>query len=250
MFLFSLSICLSPRGDCPCYQGTPPPQGRHQFQPFPRLIQACLLGEALHETFSNLFTLGNLVLSGMLAFLVVVLWSGGLGAWLRHLTRREVDVRMWTDCKLYYFMFYLGRHYSSMLLVLMSIEKCFAVYFPLKSKTVCTVKTAKWATGFIGIILAGYNLVHLFLRESVISKSSGRHACGVVGDYKIILDAVDSALYSFGPFVLMFMTNFAIVFKFMTAKCKSTNETESTNQALAKSATRGTAMVVTVSITF
>ena len=36
----------------------------------------------------------------------------------------------------------------------------------------------------------------------------------------------------------------------MTAKCKSTNETESTNQALAKSATRGTAMVVTVSVTF
>ena len=112
------------------------------------------------------------------------------------------------------------------------------------------MKTAKWATGGIGIILAGYNLVHFFLRESVISKSSGRRACGVVGDYKIILDAVDSALYSFGPFVSMFMTNFAIEFKFMTAKCKSTNETESTNQALAKSATRGTAMVVTVSITF
>ena len=74
--------------------------------------------------------------------------------------------------------------------------------------------------------------------------------CGVVGNYKVILDAVDSALYSFGPFVLMFMTNFAIVFKFMTAKCRSTNETESTDQAFAKSATRGTAMVVTVSVTF
>ena len=48
----------------------------------------------------------------------------------------------------------------------------------------------------------------------------------------------------------MFMTNLAIVFKFMKAKCISTNETESTNQALIKSATRGTAMVVTVSVTF
>ena len=35
----------------------------------------------------------------------------------------------------------------------------------------------------------------------------------------------------------------------MRAKCKSSS-TESTNQALAKSATRGTAMVVTVSVTF
>ena len=47
----------------------------------------------------------------------------------------------------------------------------------------------------------------------------------------------------------MFITNFAIVFKFMKAKCKR-NSTESTNQALVKAATRGTAMVVTVSVTF
>ena len=48
----------------------------------------------------------------------------------------------------------------------------------------------------------------------------------------------------------MFITNFAIVFKFIRAKCNQSNATESTNQALAKSATRGTAMVVTVSVTF
>ena len=48
----------------------------------------------------------------------------------------------------------------------------------------------------------------------------------------------------------MSITNFAIVFKFMRAKCKSSNETESTEQALVKSATRGTAMVVTISVTF
>ena len=50
----------------------------------------------------------------------------------------------------------------------------------------------------------------------------------------------------------MFITNFAIVLKFMKAKCKSKqiNSTESTNQALIKAATRGTAMVVSVSVTF
>ena len=59
-------------------------------------------------------------------------------------------------------------------------------------------------------------------------------------------------LYSFGPFTLMCITNFAIVLQFMRAKCESMHNisTESTNQALAKSATRGTAMVVTVSVTF
>ena len=47
----------------------------------------------------------------------------------------------------------------------------------------------------------------------------------------------------------MFLSNVAIVFKLMRAKCES-NSTESTSQALAKSATRGTAMVVTVTVTF
>ena len=184
--------------------------------------------------------------------ILVVLWSECLGAWLRHLTRRQVDVRMWTDCKLYYFLFYFARHYSSMVLVLMSVEKCFTVYFPLKSKTVCTVKTAKWATGVVQVSLGSYNLVHFFLREFRISKYTDRHVCGVVGNYNVLLDAVDSALYSFGPFVLMFLTNFAIVFKLMRAKCKrhQSHSTESTNQALTKSATRGTKMVVTVSVTF
>ena len=36
----------------------------------------------------------------------------------------------------------------------------------------------------------------------------------------------------------------------MRAKCKSTDSTESTNQAVAKVSTRGTVMVVTVSVTF
>ena len=70
-------------------------------------------------------------------------------------------------------------------------------------------------------------------------------------DFKVIsiLIFLDSVPYSFGPFLLMFVTNFAIVLKFMSGKCKS-NSTESTSQALSKSATRGAVMVVTVSVTF
>ena len=150
-----------------------------------------------------------------------------------------------------YSLFFFGRHYSSTLLVLMSVENCFAVYFPLKSKTVCTVKTAKWATGIVGVILAGYDSVYIFVTE--VWELSGRQLCGIRAirgkDWET-LNFVDSVQYSFGPFVLMFIINFALVFMFMRAKCKSTNSTESTNQAVAKVATRGTVMVVTVSVTF
>ena len=179
--------------------------------------------------------------------IAVVLWTGCFSYWIRHLTRRQVDPRAWTDCKLYYFLFYYALHYSSTLLVLMSIEKCFAVYFPLKAKTICTVRTAKWATGAAGIVIAALN-AHSFFSESYSSKLND---ClfNVSPIVHSIVTTVDSVLYSFAPFALMFMTNFAIVLKFMRAKCKR-NSSESTDQALSKAATRGTAMVVTVSVMF
>ena len=136
-----------------------------------------------------------------------------------------------------------------MLLVMMSLEKCFAVYFPFKSKTVCTVRTAKWSTGIVRLILAGYDSIYFVATKSHFIKASGMHVCVYNLDLFKTLSTVDSVLYSFGPFILMFVTNFAIVFKFMRAKCKN-NSTESINQALVKAATRGTVMVVTVSVTF
>ena len=132
----------------------------------------------------------------------------------------------------------------------MSIEKCFAVYFPLKSKTVCTVKTAKWATGVVGFLLAAYDLQWFVVMESRIDEWSDDYICIENEYYHPSLDIIESILYSFGPFILMFITNCAIVLKFMKAKFKGNQSTESTSQALVKAATRGTAMVVTVSVTF
>ena len=131
---------------------------------------------------------------------------------------------------------------------MMSVEKCFAVYFPLKSKIVCTVRSAKWSPCVVGVIIAGYDSLYLFVTEYEASELSG--TCVFAGNFRIIMDNVDSVLYSFGPFALMFITNSAITFKFMRAKCNLSNSSESTNQALGKAATRGTAMVVTVSVTF
>ena len=166
------------------------------------------------------------------------------------LLRYEIDPRIWTDCKLFYFLYHFWMQYLSSILVLMSVEKCFAVYFPLKSKTICTVRTAKWATDIVGIILMSFNIYHFFSNESHFSKFCG-NICISNFDLNLVksLDAVDSALYSFGPFLIIFITNFAVVLKMIRAKCQN-NSTDSTNQALAKAATRGTAMVVIVSVTF
>ena len=112
----------------------------------------------------------------------MVLWTGCFSGWMRFLTKGKVYPATWTDCKLYFFLFYFWRQYSSMLLVLMSMEKCFAVYFPLKSKTVCTVRTAKWTTGVVAVVLAGCNVHWLIVRESRFSIVSGQYSC-IWNDY-------------------------------------------------------------------
>ena len=180
----------------------------------------------------------------------MVLSTGCFVQWIVFLTDYKIDPRLWTDCGLFYFLFDFGKHYSSMLLVLMSAEKCFAVYFPLKAKTFCTVRTAKWATGIVGIVFAGYDSINFYVMESGFYNYTGTYDCFYISvNYHIYLIALDSVLYSSGPFTLIFIINLAIIFKFMAAKFKN-DSLESTNQALAKSATRGTAMVVTVSVTF
>ena len=44
----------------------------------------------------------------------------------------------------------------------MSVEKCFAVYFPLKSKTISTIRKAKLVTGAAGVVLAAFNTIIFF----------------------------------------------------------------------------------------
>ena len=133
----------------------------------------------------------------------------------------------------------------------MAFEKFFALYFPLKAKTVCTVKTAQWATGVLAFIFFSYDIQYLVLYKGELR--DGISSCFIPNrKYFRILDWIDSILYSFSTFTIMLLVNCAITAKFMQAKCENffQNSTEYTSQALNKYATKGTAMVVTVSVTF
>ena len=138
------------------------------------------------------------------------------------------------------------------MLVIMSIEKCFALYFPLKTKGICTVRTAKWATFLTALSLAAFNAQFFFIIEK--NSEGGRDRCNFIRvsqSYVLTYNRFDSLLYSFVPFAIMGVTNSAIVFKFAKAKLSSThNGTDSTSQALSKSSMKGVATLVTVSIMF
>ena len=183
-----------------------------------------------------------------------MLWCGCFLQWIVYLTDGEVYPWAWTDCKLTYFLFYFCRHCSSALLVVMSLEKCFVLYLPLKAKTICTVKTAKWLSSIVSLAIIIYDCQLFIITKSYLYY--GFRFCTQVRispSYWAKYRKIDSILYSFGPFIVMMIANLAIIFKFMQAKWRSRKNNhpgEVTSQALSKSASRGTAMLVTVSMTF
>ena len=175
------------------------------------------------------------------------LLSGSLLEWIHFLSKYRVNLFTVTDCKLPYFCWYFFNQYSSVLLVMMSVEKCIVIYFPLKVRNICTVKTAKWACLVAAIVFFAFHCQWFFIIEN------RSNYCRFVEDsqwYTIIFNRIDSIIYSFAPFAIMGLTNIAIIYKFIKAKMAMKRGTESTNQALSKSAMRGTAILITVSLTF
>ena len=99
--------------------------------------------------------------------------GGSLLEWISNYSRRAIDPFIWTDCKLTYFCWYFFHHFSSAMLVIMSIEKCFALYFPLKTKGICTVKTTKWATFLTVLSLASFNAQFFLSLKRITQREKG-----------------------------------------------------------------------------
>ena len=181
-----------------------------------------------------------------------MLFVGPVISWIIALTRRKVYPYAWTDCKFAYFIFYFFQHFSSALLVIMSVEKFLVLYLPLKTKRICTVKIAKRVVSITALLYISFESQFFFVIDA--HTKNGKINCVFVRvseSYPLILNRIDSVLYSFGPFIIMTVTNCAIIYKFLIATCKNSGSgTESTNQALSKSAIRGCLMLVTVSVTF
>ena len=182
-----------------------------------------------------------------------MLWAGFFPAWIGYVSRSKINAYGWTDCKLGYFCWYFFRHFSSALLVMMSVEKFIALYFPLKAKAICTVETAKWSSGIAFIIFVLFDAQFFFAVKA--NKGDGSiqfcYDIELFDGYIALYSKVDGILYSFAPFAIMSLTNIAIIYKFVKAKVASKHTgTGSTNQALSKAATKGTAILIAVSITF
>ena len=124
-----------------------------------------------------------------------------------------------------------------MLLTVMLIEKCFVLYFPFKAKSYCTVGTAKLVTCILALTIAGFN--------SPVFISYKRFGKGCFMTKYV--NYIDTLFYVTLPIVFMCLSNTAIIYKLMYIKNKGISHT---NESVSKSSTRGSVMVVTVSLAF
>ena len=182
-----------------------------------------------------------------------MLWSDGPRQIVEQATNLQIDIFVWTGCGFGYFLGYFGSTYSSVLLVIISLEKFFALYFPLKTKTVCTVSVARKVSLVTAIIFIGFNLQYFFITKKFHDVFGEHcHYGNVSWKYlNILFSIVDATLYSYLPFSIMTFTNVAIIYKFVTVKWRNRQgNTDSTSQALSKSATGGTTMLLITSFAF
>ena len=182
-----------------------------------------------------------------------MLWTGGFCVWVQHLTHFRVNPYTWTDCKVVFLLFFFSSQYSSALLMTMAVEKCIALYFPLQTKSICTVRNAKMISASAAVMLFVFNVHLIFIRDSK-TDPNGIETCTwiwVSQSYKSIYYQIDAFLYSFIPLSVMFTANCLIIFKFMVAKMKNRHGgTGWVNQAMSKSAVKGSVMLLTVSFAF
>ena len=184
-----------------------------------------------------------------------VLWSGPFCSWILLITGYKVNLLALTRCKPILFMFHFFFTYSSVLLVIISVEKFIALYFPFKAKTICTIKAAHRVCFITAIIYAIFNGQYFFILK-VSTYPNGFEFCdyasGISKSYlHISNDIILAITYSFGPFIIMIIVNFAIIYKFAVAKWNDLHGVSgSTDQAMSKSAVKGTTMLLTVSFAF
>ena len=103
----------------------------------------------------------------------ICLWAGGFVGWVQYVSKWTVIPKFWGDCRLYKFLFFFCEHYSSALIVIMSIEKFFALYLPLKTRSVCTVSTARWVLLGAALIFIIFNTQAFFIYKAQ-TNSNGR----------------------------------------------------------------------------
>ena len=105
-------------------------------------------------------------------------------------------------------------HLSAYFLVVMSAEKCFALYFPLQAKNFCTIKNSIVVSIITAAVFSIYNIQWFFTIEKVYVMNIKRMRCQIINapDFlRFHWGDIDAIIASYVPMGLMLAFNLAII---------------------------------------
>ena len=132
-----------------------------------------------------------------------VLWTDVFRRFIAEATKWAVDPFVWTGCKFSFFVMFFGFNFSAANLVILSVEKFIALYFPLRSKSICTVRMARRAS-VVTCALCLVWAVQFYLTGKPVKRQNGT-ICSQ-GPYHMDLDyfmllynVIVPVTYPYGP---------------------------------------------------
>ena len=122
--------------------------------------------------------------------------------WTYYFSHGEVNFFALTGCKIIYFVYFFCLKYPSTILVILSVEKFIALYFPLRAKRVCNLGTAKRVVIVTAMLFAGLDCQFFFI-VNLQTDTSGTKICNFVNvspNYILVLiGLITPILHSFAP---------------------------------------------------
>ena len=143
----------------------------------------------------------------------VVLLTGLPRYWVNYVF--DFDIRRTSNlcCKLYYFFLYTSMHFSSWILVGVSIERVVKTHLPLRYKRIYTSKRVVYGLFILLIIIIGVNL-HFFFTNGINDYTEGT-CSSLTPEYfefdEFVFVYIDMTIFSIGPFVIMSVSNILLI---------------------------------------
>ena len=186
---------------------------------------------------------------------LLLLYLGLLRYYIRELT--DVDIRdtSETACKLHIIFVYFMRHFTSWILVSVTVERFISVWYPFKAKIICTLRNGAIVLAALGLVLFSANLHSLWTMELVsTSNTTDSYECRTVKhkglrffDFKI-WPWIDSFIASYCPFAIMLVFNILIIVRITRPQRYKTDTSGNSPKNI--KLTSLTAMLLTVNLAF
>ena len=186
-----------------------------------------------------------------------VLYVGLLHLYLKELYDYDWREFSNTVCKLHMFMIYAIMQYDSWLLVSVTMERLCAVLLPHKCRTIFTKRNMVISLVILAVVIASIN-AHFFATYELVEISDGspRRVCVTTTKehwefIHLIWPWIDFIVASLLPFLIIVLSNSAIIGRIVHSTFKRRQHLHSQNNAFSNSKmTTMTAILLTVTLVF